>query len=153
MWGQANKESPSKIQVIQNRALRRLSFTKLHDPTAQLYKDFKLLKFFDIVHLQNCLFMNQNEQNEKLVKSFSELKYTVAITNYFENIFENPPGIFSLFTLLLEIPDKTMLHLEKIHKIVTYTSEIFRLKARPTLEIPHDFFLITPGNFALFLFN
>ena len=82
LWGQANKESQNKIQVIQNRALRKISFKKLHDPTAQLYKDLKLLKFCDIVHLQNCLFMNQIEQNEKLAKSFSELKYCGYNHNY-----------------------------------------------------------------------
>ena len=67
-----NKESQNKIQVIQNQALRKISFKKLHDSTAQLYKDLKLLKFSDIVHLQNC---EKCEQNEKLAKSFSELKY------------------------------------------------------------------------------
>ena len=58
LWGQANKEGQNKIEVIQNQALRKISFKKLHDPTAQLYKDLKHLKFCDIVHLQNCLFMS-----------------------------------------------------------------------------------------------
>ena len=70
LWGLANKESQNKIQVIQNQALRKINFKKLHDPTAQLYKDFKLLKFCDYVHLWNCFFRNQTEQNEKLAKSF-----------------------------------------------------------------------------------
>ena len=47
LWGQANKECQNKIQVIQNRALRKISFKKLHDSTAQLYKDLKFLKFCD----------------------------------------------------------------------------------------------------------
>ena len=67
---------------IQNRALRKISFKKLHDPTEQLYKDLKILKFCDIVHLQNCIFMNQIEQNEELAKSFSELKYCGYNHNY-----------------------------------------------------------------------
>ena len=83
LWGQANKESQNKIQVIQNRALRKISFKKLHDPTAQLYKDLKLLKFCDIVHLQNCLLMNQTEQNEKLVRSFSKLKEFLVLKGTF----------------------------------------------------------------------
>ena len=41
----------------------------------------KLPKFGDIVHLQNCLFMNEIKQNEKLAKSFSELKYCSYILN------------------------------------------------------------------------
>ena len=48
LWGQANKESQKEIQAIQNRALRKISFKKLHDFTAQLYKGLKLLKFCDI---------------------------------------------------------------------------------------------------------
>ena len=43
LWVQANKESQNKIQVIQNRALRKISFEKPHDLTAQLYK--KILNF------------------------------------------------------------------------------------------------------------
>ena len=68
--------------MIQNRVLRKISFKKLHDPTAQLFKDLKLLKLCDIVHLRNCLFMNQIEQNEKLAKSFSESKYCDYNHNY-----------------------------------------------------------------------
>ena len=41
----------------------------------------KLPKFGDIVHLQNCLFMNEIKENEKLSKSFSELKYCSYILN------------------------------------------------------------------------
>ena len=63
LWGQASKESQNKIQVIQNRALRKISFKKLYDPIMQIYEDLKLLKLCDIVHLQNCLFMNQIKQN------------------------------------------------------------------------------------------
>ena len=47
--------------MIRNRAVKKISFKKLHDPTVQLYKALKLQKFCDIVHLQNYLFMNQIE--------------------------------------------------------------------------------------------
>ena len=36
---------------------------------------FSFLNLSSIAHLQNCLFINQIEQNEKFAKSFSELKY------------------------------------------------------------------------------
>ena len=72
LWDQANKERQNKTQVIQSQALRKISFKGLLDPTAQLHKDLKLLKFCEIAHLQKCLITNQNEQNEKLAKSFSE---------------------------------------------------------------------------------
>ena len=38
--------------------------------------------FCGVVNLQNCLFMNQIEQNEKLAESFSELKYRGYNHNY-----------------------------------------------------------------------
>ena len=82
LWGQTNKESQKKIQVIQNGALRKISFKKFYDPTVQLYKDVKLLKFCDIIHLRNCLFMIQSDQNEKLAESFPELQYCGYKHNY-----------------------------------------------------------------------
>ena len=82
LWSQTNKESQNKIHVIQKWSLRKISFRKLHDHIAQLYKDLKLLKFCDIAHWLNCLFMNQIKQNKKLAKSFSELKYCGHNHNY-----------------------------------------------------------------------
>ena len=35
LWGQASKANQNKIQVIQNRALRKISFKKLQDSTAK----------------------------------------------------------------------------------------------------------------------
>ena len=34
----------------------------------------EILKVSDLIHLQNCLLMNQLEQYERLAKSFSEFK-------------------------------------------------------------------------------
>lgn len=51
--GRTNKEGQNEIQVMQNQTLRKASFKKLYDSTAQLLKDLKLLKFCHIVHLQN----------------------------------------------------------------------------------------------------
>ena len=75
LWGQTNAENQEKIQMLQNRALRKITFRKLQDPINDVYKDFKILKFPDLVHLQNCLFMSQIEQNEKFAESFTHLKH------------------------------------------------------------------------------
>ena len=83
LWGQANKESQNKIQVIQNKALDKIRFKNTYDPTAQLQIDLKLLKFCEILYWKNCFFMNQIEQNEKLAKLFSELKYCGCNHNYY----------------------------------------------------------------------
>ena len=64
-------------------------------------------------------------------------------------LFVNCSEFFGfLLYIPLEIPDRTKLHPQKLHKIVLHPSEILR-----PLEIPHDFFLIAPGNSPQFLIN
>ena len=58
-----------------------------------------------------------------------------------EILFEKLPGIFTLFTLPLEIADKIRLHFHKLHKIMLHPSEILRPKTK------------TPGNSTLFLMS
>ena len=38
-------------------ALRKINFKKFHHPVKHIYKDHKILKFADILKVQNCLFM------------------------------------------------------------------------------------------------
>ena len=58
------------MQKLQNRALRKIDFKKFHHSIKHIYKDHKILKFADILKVQNCLFMYQDEQNNALVTSF-----------------------------------------------------------------------------------
>ena len=74
-WGQTNPENIRKIRVLQNQSLRKITVKWLHNSTNEIYKNLKILRFSDGVCMQSCLFMNQIEQNEKIAKSFSELKY------------------------------------------------------------------------------
>ena len=74
LWGQGNCVNQNNIQNLQNRALRKITFKKFHDPVNPLYKDLKILKFKDLLHLQNCLFVLQIEQNQTFAKSFVTLK-------------------------------------------------------------------------------
>ena len=55
------------MQKIQNRALKKIDFKKFRPPTKHTHKDHKILKFNDILKVQNCLFMYQVEQNNPLV--------------------------------------------------------------------------------------
>ena len=55
--GQTNAESINKIRVLQNRALRKITFKRFHDSTNEIYKNLKILRFSDSVCMQNCLFM------------------------------------------------------------------------------------------------
>ena len=57
--------------------------------------------------------------------------------------------MFRFFILPLEIPDKK-LHPQKLYKTVLHLLEFLRPRL---LEIPHDFFLITPVSFMFFLIN
>ena len=81
LWGQENCGNQN-IQNLQNRALRKITFKKFHDPVNPLYKDLKILKFKDLLHLQNCLFVLQIEQNQTLAKSFVTLKHCGDNHNY-----------------------------------------------------------------------
>ena len=67
LWGQKNQEIKEIMQKLQNRALRKINFKKFHHPIKHIYKDHKILKFADILKVQNCLFMYQVEQNNPLV--------------------------------------------------------------------------------------
>ena len=82
LWGQGNCVNQNIIQNLQNQALRKITFKKFHDPVNPLYKDLKILKFKDLLHLQNCLFVLQIEQNQTLAKSFVTLKHCGDNHNY-----------------------------------------------------------------------
>ena len=82
LWGQGNGVNRNKIKKLQNQALRKISFKKLHDPVNPLYKDLKILKFKDILYRQNCLFVSQIEQNQTLSKPFATLKNCGDNHNY-----------------------------------------------------------------------
>lgn len=43
-----------------------MTFNKLHDCTHAIYNELSILKFQDLIYLQNCIFMLQIEQNESL---------------------------------------------------------------------------------------
>ena len=87
LWGQGNCVNQNNIQNLQNRALRKITFKKLHDPVNPFYEDLKILKFKDLLHLQNCLFVSQIEENQTLGKSFATLKHCGDNHNYQTSYF------------------------------------------------------------------
>ena len=54
-------------------ALRKMNFKKIHHSLKHIYKDHKILKFIDILKVQNCLSMYQVEQNHAFATSFPAL--------------------------------------------------------------------------------
>ena len=82
LLGQENFVYRNNIQNFQNRTLRKITFKKLHDPANPFFKDLKILKFKDLLYLQNCLFVSQIQQNKALAKSFVTLKHCGDNHNY-----------------------------------------------------------------------
>ena len=67
----------TKYECSRTEPLRKITFKRLHDPTNEIYKNLKILRFSDSMCMQNCLFMNWRkiEEKEQTAKSFSKLKY------------------------------------------------------------------------------
>ena len=61
------------ILIFWYRALRKISFKKFLHSIKHIYKDHKILKFTDILKVQDCLSMYQVKQNNALATSFSAL--------------------------------------------------------------------------------
>ena len=66
-------ETITTFQKLQDRAFRKITFKKRHDRISSVYKECKILKFPDILNLQNCLFMYQIQHSPKLSASFPTL--------------------------------------------------------------------------------
>ena len=73
LWGQKNNETITTFQKFQNHALRKITFKKHHNRISCVHKECKILKFPNILSLQNCLFMCQIQHSPKLSASFPTL--------------------------------------------------------------------------------
>ena len=96
LWGQKTmKQYIMTFQKLQNHAIsRKITFKKCHDCISCVYKECKILKFSNILNLQNCGFMYQIQHSPKLSASFPIL-YAKAKHNYNTrsatcNIFDIP---------------------------------------------------------------
>ena len=56
IWGQNHTDLINKICVLQNKALRIISFKGPRESSEPLYKSLHILKFDDIIALQNMIF-------------------------------------------------------------------------------------------------
>ena len=56
IWGQNPTESINKLCILQNKALRIISFKGPRETADPLYNSLKILKFEDVMNLQNCMF-------------------------------------------------------------------------------------------------
>ena len=88
------KQIKQIMQKLQNRALIKINFKKCHHPIKHIYKDHKILKFADILKVQNCLFMYKFEQNSTLATSFPTLhskdKHNYQTRSATQNLLDIP---------------------------------------------------------------
>ena len=75
LWGQTNLANQNSIQVLQNRAIRKICFKKPNEAVSGDFKKFEILKFHDLIKLQNGLFICQLDQEEQLGKTYPALKH------------------------------------------------------------------------------
>ena len=71
IWGQTDTKSFNRIKVLQNNALRLITFSEsFHGHVTPLYKELKLLKLRDLVTLNNFLLIH-DYFNNNLPASFA----------------------------------------------------------------------------------
>ena len=75
IWGQPNTLYIKRISVLQNKAMRILSFKSPRESASKLYADLGVLKFSDMIHLQNILLL----KNLSLNKSPDTIQNTYAV--------------------------------------------------------------------------
>ena len=63
IWGQISSQTINKLQILQNKALRILTFKPARTSAGPLFKECKILKLVDNVKLQNFLFAYDNLKN------------------------------------------------------------------------------------------
>ena len=57
LWSQSNKETQNKSRTLQNRVPPKKTFKSRYENADPLYKNLQIIKFQDLLRLNNCLFM------------------------------------------------------------------------------------------------
>ena len=70
IWGQNKNASTKEIASIQDKALRIISFKDRSAATGPLYHEKKIIKFFDLISIYNCLLI-PDHLNKNLASPFS----------------------------------------------------------------------------------
>ena len=81
VWGQA-KFSLNRITLLQKRAIRILHSAAYRDHTCPLFHRYKVLKFVDLVSLENCIFVNKCFNDEAFSLFSNHFKLTASSHSY-----------------------------------------------------------------------
>ena len=98
VWGQA-KFSLNRITLLQKRAIRRLHSATYRDHTSPLFHRYKVLKFVDLVSLENCKFVYKCFDDEAFSLFSNHLKLTASSHSYCTRSVSN--GLVFKGTLML----------------------------------------------------
>ena len=79
--GQANF-SLNRITLLQKRAIRILHSAAYRDHTSPLFHRYKVLKFVDLVSLENCIFVNKYFNDEPFSLFSNHFKPTASSNSY-----------------------------------------------------------------------
>ena len=95
LWRQNNKETQNKFRNSAKQSTNKIAHKSQYERADPLYKNFKIIKFQDLLRLNNCLFMCHLEQNKKLASTFPGLVYTKEKHNCNtrsarKNLLDNP---------------------------------------------------------------
>ena len=80
--GSKQQRNTKWISNSPKQSTKNKSFENKYEIADPLYKNLKIIKFQDLLRLNNCLFMCQLEQNKKLAATFPGLVYTKEKDNY-----------------------------------------------------------------------
>ena len=81
VWGHA-KFSLNRITLLQKRPIRILHSAAYRDHTSPLFHRSKVLKFVDIVSLENCIFVNKCFNDEAFSLFSNHFKLTASSHSY-----------------------------------------------------------------------
>jgi len=82
IWGQNNRVV-TKLQILQNKAIRIINFQQRRAHASPLYRDCKILKLYDNISLQNFLFA-YDSLNTRLPSTLNRL-FTFVDTDRVHN--------------------------------------------------------------------
>ena len=74
VWGQPNSVFLNRIGTLQNCAMKLMAFKAPRDSANELYANFGVLKFCDMVHLQNVLLLHKlwhNKMPDPIQRTFA----------------------------------------------------------------------------------
>ena len=101
LWGQ-NETSIEKTIILQQKAIRLISFANFRDNSSPLFKDLNVLKLLDIIKQSNILFTH-NAINKKTPIAFKDY-FTLNETEHQHNTINNLSSVYSVPVGSLQLP-------------------------------------------------